>query len=65
MSRFHKELVKKCVFSKLVLACMDEIFNTSNTSVVDKKATYEKNNCLIYAIWFDNYVLININCHFY
>ena len=29
---------------------MDEIFNTSNTSVVDKKATYEKNNCLIYAI---------------
>ena len=50
MSRFHKELVKKCVFSKLVLACMDEIFNTSNTSVVDKKATYEKNNCLIYAI---------------
>ena len=41
---------KKCLFGKLVLACEDEIFNTTETSVDNKKSTYEKGNCLIHTI---------------
>ena len=41
---------KKCLFGKLVLACEDEIFNTTETSVDNKKSTYEGGNCLIHTI---------------
>ena len=41
---------KKCLFGKLVLACEDEIFNTTETSVDNKKSTYERGNCLIHTI---------------
>ena len=41
---------KKCLFGKLVLACVDEIFNTTETSVDNKKSTCEKDNCLIHTI---------------
>ena len=40
---------KKCLFDKLVLACDNEILDTTKTSIVDKKVTYEK-NCLIHTI---------------
>ena len=38
------------VFGKLVLACEDETLNTTETSLVDKKFAYEKNNYLIHTI---------------
>ena len=34
----------------LVLACEDRVLNTTETSLVDKKVTYEKSNCFIYTI---------------
>ena len=41
---------KKHLFGKLVLACEDEILNTPETSLNDKKATCEKSNCLLHTI---------------
>ena len=41
---------KKYLFGKLVLACEDEILTATETSIVDKKVTYKKNNCFIYTI---------------
>ena len=41
---------KKCLIGKLVLACEDEILNTTQTSLDDKKVTREENNCLIRTI---------------
>ena len=38
------------LFGKLVLACGDEILNTTNNSLDDKKATCEKSNCLIHIV---------------
>ena len=38
------------LFGKLVLACGDEVLNTTNNSLDDKKATYEKSNCLIHIV---------------
>ena len=38
------------LFGKLVLACGDEILNTTNNSLGDKKATCEKSNCLIHIV---------------
>ena len=35
---------------KLVWECEDEILNTNESSIDDKKVTYGKNNCLIYTI---------------
>ena len=43
-------LCKKHLIGKLVLECEDEILNTSEASLEDKKVTCEKNNCLIYTI---------------
>ena len=39
---------EKRLFGKLVIAC--EILNATKTSLVNKKGTPEKNNCLIYTI---------------
>ena len=41
---------KKHHFGKLVLACEDEILNTTETLLDDKKVTCEKSNCLIHII---------------
>ena len=41
---------EKRLFGKLVIACEDEILNATKTSLVNKKGTPEKNNCLIYTI---------------
>ena len=41
---------EKRLFSKLALACEDEILNTNETSFDDKKVTCEKNDYLIYMI---------------
>ena len=70
---------KKRLFVKLVLACTDEMLNTNEiavkdlscvTSIVDKKVTYEKNNCLIYTIslviiCLFLLVIITISCYYY
>ena len=47
-------------FSKLTLAYVDEVLNTTGTSFDDEKGTYEKNNCLIHTI-----SLVIIGCHFF
>ena len=41
---------EKCLFGKLVLACEDEILNTTESPLLNIKVTFEKNNCLIYTI---------------
>ena len=41
---------KKFLIGKLVLERADEILETIETSFDDKKATYEKNYCLIHTI---------------
>ena len=41
---------EKCLIDKLVLACEDEILNTTETSLSDKKLLCGKNNCLIHTI---------------
>ena len=40
----------KCPFGKLVFAYEDEILNTTQTLLVDKKITCDKNNCLIHTV---------------
>ena len=41
---------KKCLIVKLVLACENEILNTTETSHDDKKVTCEENICLIHTV---------------
>lgn len=41
---------KKRLFGKLVLARVDEVLNTTDTSFDDQKEKCEKNNCLIYCV---------------
>ena len=41
---------EKRLFGKSVLACGDEVLNTTETSLDDKKVTCEENNCLIHTI---------------
>ena len=41
---------RKRQFGKLVIACEDEILNTTETLLDDKKYTCEKRNCLIHII---------------
>ena len=43
-------LCEKSLFDKLVLACQDEILNTTEASFDDKKVTCKKNNCPIFLI---------------
>ena len=41
---------EKILFGKLVLACENEILNTTETSLDDKKVTCQTNDCLIHTI---------------
>ena len=41
---------KNRLFGKLILACEDEILNTTETILVDKKVTCEINYCLIQTV---------------
>ena len=43
-------LCGKCLFGKIVLACKDEISNTTETSLDYEKNNKRKNNCLIHII---------------
>ena len=50
---------KKRLFGKLlVFACLDEILNTTETSLVGRKVTCEKINCLIYTLSLVIYYLL-------
>ena len=52
------------MFDKLILSYKDEILDTTETSLVDKKVTSEKKlPCLHYFI--GNYMLITISCYYY
>ena len=42
--------LEKCLFFKLVLACEDDILNTTKTSLDDKIVTRGKYYCLIHTI---------------
>ena len=68
--QIFKLFMKKNLFDKLVLACKDEILNTTKTSIVDKKATYEKYNFLISLIslvivCFLLLLVISFSCYHY
>ena len=59
---------KKHLFGKLVLACEDEIINTTETSLVDKRVAWkELFSYLNYFVF--NYMLIivviSISCYYY
>ena len=61
---------EKPLFGKLVIACEDEILNATKTSLVNKKGTSEKNNCLIYTISLIIVcllllVVIFVSCYYY
>ena len=68
-------LCKKLLIGKLVLECEDEILNTTEISLDDKKVTCEENNCLINMISFAILCLLllalslslalSIGCHYY
>ena len=45
-----KCLGEKSLFSKLVLACENEILNTTENSLDDNKVPREKTNCLIHTM---------------
>ena len=40
--------MKKHLFGKLALGCEDEILNTKEALLDNKKVTFEKSNCLIH-----------------
>ena len=50
---------EKHLFGKLLLACEDEIFNTTETSLDDNKVTKPSHG------FIRNYTLVIISCHFY
>ena len=59
----------KRLFGKLVLACEDEIINTTGTLFDDEKVT-KKNNCLIHTttlliIFLLSLVYLSICCYYY
>ena len=63
-------LCKKLLISKLVLECEDETFNTTETSLDDKKVTCEKSDCLIHTISLIIICLllltvVSISCYYY
>ena len=41
---------EKLLTGNLVIACEHEILNKTETSLIDKKVTCEKNNCHIHTI---------------
>ena len=61
---------EKLMFGVLALACENEILNTTETSLDDKKVIFEKSNWLIYTISMVItclllLVVIFISCYFY
>ena len=46
--RIKKCAYKKCLFGKFILPLEDQIVNTTEDSLDDKKITYEKSNYLIH-----------------
>ena len=61
---------KKHLFDTLLLACEDEILNTSDTSVDDTKVRCEKSNCLIHTISLVIICMllltvVSIGCYYY
>ena len=62
--------IKKSLFGKLVLACEDEILNTTETLIFNKQVTYGKNNCLAHTtssleLCASFLVMIFIICYYY
>ena len=57
--------VKKCLFGKLVLACEDEILNTTETALVENKKWHVKKIMPSSHYFIGNYMLIIISCHFH
>ena len=55
-------LFEKRLIGKLILGCKDEILNTTETSLDDKKVTCEK-MYLPYS-YIGSYILVNVSCHF-
>ena len=55
---------EKRLIGKLVLECEDEILNTTETSLDDKKETYKKVMSYSYD-FISNYMLVIISCCFY
>ena len=51
-------LCEKHLFGESILACEDEILNTVETSLVEKKITLEKTSCLIHTISLINICLL-------
>ena len=51
--------MKKRLIAKSVLACEEEILNTTETSIDDKKVTCEKSNCLIHTISLYSYYYLS------
>ena len=61
---------KRRLFGKLVLACKDEVLNTTGISLDHKIVTREKNNCDIHAIssvfiCLLSLVFISVSCCYY
>ena len=61
---------EKRLIGKLVLACEDEILNTTEDSLDNKKVTCEKNNCIIHKIslviiYFLLLVVISVSYYYY
>ena len=60
-----KKVCIKRLFGKLVLECEDEILNTTESSLDDKKVTCGKSNFLIHTISLVIIcLLIRVNCYF-
>ena len=60
-----KKVCIKRLFGKLVLECEDEILNTTESSLDDKKVTCGKSNFLIHTISLVIiFLLIRVNCYF-
>ena len=62
--------IKKRLFGKLVLACEDEILNTTETLIFNLRVTYGENNCLArttssFELCASLLVMIFIICYYY
>ena len=61
---------EKHLIGKLVLECEDEILNTTETLLNDKKVAHEKSNCLLHTIslvivYFLLLVVVCVSCYFF
>ena len=62
--------LEKRLTGKLVLECEDEILNTTETVLKDKKVKCIKNNCLVHMIslefiWLLLLAVICVSCYLY